>query len=344
MSKPLAVLIIDDSDTDARLVVRELRRSGFSPEWERVDTAATLREALRRREWGLVISDSGVPEFNALDALALVKEEAPGIPFIVVSGTISEEMAVQTIRSGASDFVTKQNLGRLGSAIARELSSVSPGTPAARGLLEARDTERRRIAHELHDQIGQLLVGVRLNLVTAQHRRGRTRLKAIEEAKSLVDDIIERVRDCSFDLYPAALEHDGLTAALRWLARRQSRWSGLEPEIDLAEVPPLPRALELACFRIAQEALANVSRHAEARGVRVELRATDLTLELMIRDDGKGFDLEAARRHVVARTGLGLAGMQDRAALARGQLEIESRPGRGTTVRARFPLPRRTIQ
>src|ERR1700693_647168 len=146
MSKPLAVLIIDDSDTDARLVVRELRRSGFSPEWERVDTAATLREALRRREWGLVISDSGVPEFNALDALALVKEEAPGIPFIVVSGTISEEVAVQPIRSGASDFVTKQNLGRLGSAIARELSSVSPGTPAARGLLEARDTERRRIA------------------------------------------------------------------------------------------------------------------------------------------------------------------------------------------------------
>jgi signal transduction histidine kinase len=344
MSKPLAVLIIDDSATDARLVVRQLRKSGFSPEWERVDTATALRHALRRREWGLVISDSGTPHLNALEALTLVKEEAPGTPFIVVSGTISEELAVQAIRSGASDYVTKENLARLGSAIDRELAAIAPASPSARGLLQARDAERRRIAHELHDQIGQLLVGVRLNLVTAQQQRGLARLRSIEEAKSLVDDVIDRVRDFSFDLYPAVLEDEGLAAALRWLARRRSRWSGLKTEIEVADVPPLPRALQLACFRVAQEALSNVSRHAEARSVRVELRILEGEVELVIRDDGKGFDVDAAGRHVAVGTHLGLAGMQQRAALASGRLEIESGPVRGTTVRARFPVPRTTFQ
>ena len=344
MSKALAVLIIENSQTDAGPVIRELRRSGFSPEWERVETAAALRNALRSREWSVVIADSSVRRLDVFDALALVREEAPAIPFIVVSAMTSEDAVVQAIRSGANDYVTLDNLGRLGGAVARELASIAPDMPSARRLLEVREAERRRVAHELHDQIGQLLVAVRLNVLAAQQRTAKARAHALAEAKALVDDCIGRVREFSSDLYPAVLDEGGLGPALERLARRQARWSALYLEVEIGAVPPLPRAVEAACFSVAQEALTNVCRHAEARSVRLECRVRDGALELLVADDGNGFDVQAARRHAAAGANLGLSGMHQRVMLAGGRLEVESAARRGTKVRARFPIVRRAAR
>lgn len=121
MSTPLRVLIVEDSPTDAKLVLHELRKMGRLVEWERVDTRVAMEEALDRREWDLVISDWSMPHFSALGALAVVKARQLDAPFLLVSGTVGEETAVEAMRAGADDFVLKDRLGRLVPAVERSL-------------------------------------------------------------------------------------------------------------------------------------------------------------------------------------------------------------------------------
>jgi two-component system, cell cycle sensor histidine kinase and response regulator CckA len=122
MSVPLKVLLIEDSEDDAWLILRELRRGGFSPEHERVDSRNGLLEALDRQTWDIVLSDYVVPGFGGLEALAIIKQKRLDLPFILVSGKIGEEIAVEAMRAGAHDYVLKNNLTRLALAVRRELS------------------------------------------------------------------------------------------------------------------------------------------------------------------------------------------------------------------------------
>jgi signal transduction histidine kinase len=334
MKVPLNVLIVEDSATDTKLVVRELRRSGFAPRWERVDTAEDLRSALRRRKWQIVISDSSAPQLKTLQALSVTKELMPGLPVIVLSGLASEKAAAQVMRSGAAAYLSKDELPRLGPVVAR-FSSVT------RGQLKAQDAERRRLARELHDQVGQVLTAIRLNLELAQRERGARHEAAIAEALTLLNQAVGQVRDFALELWPTILDELGLPAAVRWLAARQKRWSGLEFHLDLGNVGALPQEVEAAAFRIVQEALTNVARHAKARRVEIRLRRVRGSLELLVRDDGQGFDIGEARKRADSSATLGLAGMEERASLAGGKLEILSIKGRGTSVRVRFPVPAR---
>ena len=121
MSKPLKVLIVEDSEDDALLVIRELRHGGYEPDFEIVETAEAMRSALGNRTWDLVISDYSLPAFNAFAALNLVIESGLDLPFIIVSGTIGEETAVAAMRAGAHDYLMKGNLARLSAAVEREL-------------------------------------------------------------------------------------------------------------------------------------------------------------------------------------------------------------------------------
>jgi two-component system cell cycle sensor histidine kinase/response regulator CckA len=133
--RPLRLLLVEDTEDDAFLVLREVRRSGYAPDWKRVEDAATLRETLGRGTWDLILSDWAMPQFTALDALRVLKETGLDIPLIIVSGTIGEEAAVMALRGGALDFVPKDKLSRLGPAIDRELR-------------EARVREARRRAED----------------------------------------------------------------------------------------------------------------------------------------------------------------------------------------------------
>ena len=203
----------------------------------------------------------------------------------------------------------------------------------AQQLLLAQETERRSLALELHDQLGQLLTGIRIAL------GGRGGPERLAEATDMVDQAIEEVRSLSLELRPPSLDLLGLPAALRAYLDRQAQRTGLSIRLEVSpmEVRPAP-AVETACFRLVQEAVANAARHAGARRVDVELLARDGTLEVTVRDDGKGFDVRAARVRAQAGHSLGMLSMEERAALAGGQLEIDSAPSRGTTLRARFPL------
>ncbi len=121
MTDTLRVLLVEDSPTDAKVVMQELRRTGCLVEFERVETAQAMRAALEEKPWDLVISDWSMPKFSAPAALAILKEKGLDLPFIIVSGTIGEEHAVEAMRTGAHDYVLKDKLGRLAPAVEREL-------------------------------------------------------------------------------------------------------------------------------------------------------------------------------------------------------------------------------
>lgn len=209
-----------------------------------------------------------------------------------------------------------------------------------RRLLEAQEGERRVIARELHDQIGQALLAVKLTLQSfpAQEQREEQRI-LLEESIDTIDQAIEKVRSLSLELRPTALDDLGLIECLRGSLDRQARRAGFKAQL-LAEPGELllPGELETVCFRVAQEALTNVVRHAGAQEVVVALRRRGDSFQISVRDDGCGFDLEHAMEAGMKGESLGLVGMQERVLLVQGKLTIHTGPGQGTEVLAVFPL------
>lgn len=203
----------------------------------------------------------------------------------------------------------------------------------ARRLLTVQEDERRTLSRELHDDIGQQLTAIKLGAMALQDE-GEPVLRAelLAEILATTDQTLAKLRDLSTLLRPPQLDALGLEAALRWQAERMFR-SG-RPRLSLA-LTPLPRrpdpAAELACFRIAQEAMTNIQRHAQAMHVAVTLAAENGGLELSVRDDGRGFDPSHSGR-------LGLVTMRERAEQVGGRLEIDAAPGRGSCVRAYIPV------
>ncbi|MBI3853290.1 MAG: PAS domain-containing protein [Verrucomicrobia bacterium] len=215
----------------------------------------------------------------------------------------------------------------------------------SRRLLEAQESERRHIARELHDEIGQSLTALKINLQAAQRQcEAAGAVTALEEGIGIVDQVLQQVRNLSVDLHPSILDDLGLVAALRWYLDRQSQLAGFIAQFEAVRFnSPLSPELVTACFRIAQEALTNVVRHAKAKQVRLELRQQGEELKLAVCDDGVGFDVVAARKRAVrGASSLGLLGMEERVSLIGGRIEFKSTPKKGTEVCAWFPLREET--
>lgn len=122
MANLLHVLIVDDSENDAKLIVRKLRSEGYEPQWERVDTADTMKAALNNKKWDVILCDFKMPLFSVYAALKILQEEKMDIPFILISGAIGEDTAMAAVKSGANDYVMKGNLSRLAVTIEKEIS------------------------------------------------------------------------------------------------------------------------------------------------------------------------------------------------------------------------------
>ena len=209
----------------------------------------------------------------------------------------------------------------------------------SRRVLGAQEEERRAISLELHDDLGQSLAALKIALHAAREHAGAGEAARLDHCLAIAEDLLGKLRRLSYSLRPPQLDALGLEGSLRGLAEQQRRATGVTIDCRFGGLAHRPHAsVEAACYRIAQEALNNATRHGGASQVVIELQASDRVLHLAIRDDGSGFDAgEAAAR--AARTGsLGLAGMAERAALAGGALRVRSLKGSGTRVSARFPL------
>jgi PAS domain S-box-containing protein len=204
-------------------------------------------------------------------------------------------------------------------------------------LVTAQEEERRRIAVELHDELGQVLTAVKINLQSVERRLDAQARADLAETVASVDQAIERVRDLALDLRPSVLDDLGLPAALRWYTHRFMRDTGIEVHVSADATPRLETAVETACFRVAQEALTNIMRHGQARHVWVDLDDDDGVAVLKIRDDGAGFDVVAARERAIGGFSLGLLGMQERVTSLGGEFDVQSVAGLGTWLSARFP-------
>ena len=204
-------------------------------------------------------------------------------------------------------------------------------------LLQAQEDERRRIARELHDELGQSLTALKINL--QQIHDGCTDGEArLVDSIEISSQALQQVRGMALDLRPSILDDLGLVAALRWFVSRQAQRTGLIGRF-IAEPDNLRLDLELetVCFRIVQGALTNVARHARAKSFSVELLLRPEAVLLNVRDDGVGFDLKSTFQSVISGNSLGLAGMRERVEMIGGTIEFLSQPGDGTEIRMHFP-------
>ncbi|HMH43849.1 MAG TPA: PAS domain S-box protein [Pyrinomonadaceae bacterium] len=210
----------------------------------------------------------------------------------------------------------------------------------ARRLLEAQEAERQNIARELHDEIGQILTAVSLNLHSIQKSfQIDSCLPNIVESIQVVEDALSRVRELSLELRPSLLDDLGLAAALRWYIGRYTARSGIATEITGdAEVGRISHEVETACFRITQEALTNAARHSHATRATVHIEQTNGNLQLRVTDNGIGFESDQLLYGMASALALGLRGMQERALAVKGHVQVISNPGEGTQVTLNVPV------
>ncbi len=352
----LRVLIVEDSEDDTVLLVRVLSQSDYTLHWRRVDTPDGLIDALDNQEWDVILSDYSMPTFSGMGALAVVRARGLDVPFIFVSATIGEDTAVMAMKAGAQDYVMKDRLKRLLPAITRELGEAKIRTERRRAeamlhdyterlqllshrLLETQERERRHIARELHDQIGQALTAIQINLDTELRDDAPRSRPRLSESVSMIERLLEQVRDLSLSLRPAMLDDLGLISALRWYATQQAKRARFQLKFEADAVDTLlDSGCQDACFRIAQEALTNIARYARAETVVLELSRAGDWLCMLIGDDGVGFDMDVLARSDKYRTHLGLIGMEERASLVGGHIKLVSTPGAGTEVKVYLPL------
>lgn len=306
-----------------------------------------LFAGFRRQLW------QGIAVFAIVIALSL------GIAYRIARG-ISQPLrslvrvadAVAKGDHAARAAVGGGEIGRLADQINRMLDALEASDISLRGsnrrlrelsgrLLSAQEEERLSISRGLHDQIGQELTAIKIRLDTlAQALPDPVQRARVLEIANASGEILQRVRRISVDLRPPQLDALGLAAALRAHVERQAGLGKTAMHFESAELPRLATDMEIQCFRIAQEALNNVLRHARAANTWVRLSLDGDSLVLTVRDDGIGLDEEALRRRAPGQVGIGLLGMQERMALAGGTLDIRSQPEQGCVVTATFPLSR----
>lgn len=207
-------------------------------------------------------------------------------------------------------------------------------------IIEVQETERRQIARELHDEIGQCLTALKITLEGLQRVAKEPAVAGrLAESVELSAHTLAQVRRLSVDLRPSQLDDLGLEPAVRSILTRQASTGDFTPHYDSAfDGDALSDQVETACFRVCQEALTNIIKHAQARNVWVRIEQQGSKLQLSVRDDGRGFDPELGGRRAAAGESFGLLGMQERAMLTGGRLEIHSTPGQGTELRAWFSV------
>ena len=297
----------------------------------------------------LTLDWRGVPGVLAFAVLVNLLPGGPpdsGTGWAVVSVVILVETVVIGTTGSMSRWVEEQSERRRQAVLALQAAAAENAALHEQLVARARESgaaqERARLAREIHDTLAQGLVGV-LTQVEAAQRNGAIPVPAsthLQRATTLARSTLADARRSLHDLRPAPLEHEGLASALQGVVERWAADTGVRAELVVDQAPTgLSTAVEVALLRAAQEALANVARHARARRVVLTLSPMPDVVALDVRDDGRGFDPSATPHGGSPPGGLGLVGMRERVAALGGLVDVESAPGQGTAVSVRVPLP-----
>jgi len=210
-------------------------------------------------------------------------------------------------------------------------------------LMSAQEAERRRISRELHDEMGQTLTAMRINLAAVEEELGSECLPTIRERLAetswLVERTLEQMRELSFDLRPNMLDDLGLVPVLQWYIDKYAKRLSIEVEFKAVNVEErLPAEVETVLYRVVQEALTNVAKHTQASRVGIRLQRTESAVLASVQDNGRGFDVEEIAGREPLERGIGLIGMRERVTALGGRFNIQSRPGQGTQLTMQIPL------
>jgi signal transduction histidine kinase len=275
------------------------------------------------------------PEIDQQAARRLGVHSALFVPLVARGRTIGVVIAHD--RTGATPAFTDDDLRLAETLAARAAIAVDlserVGRDVVRRVVEAQEAERTRLARELHDETGQALTSILLGLKPLEQAAAGEQAAAVASLRELVVSTLQDVRALAVELRPAALDDFGLVPAVERLADTFRGQSGMDVELE-TRLPDerLPPEVETALYRIVQEALTNVVKHADARRVSILLTERERGVAAMVEDDGTGFEPGADRG------GLGLLGMRERIGLVGGRLHVESAPGAGTTIVAEVPV------
>lgn len=350
LQREIKVLHLEDSELDHELAVAHLRRDGLRVQVFRVETREQFERALLE-PWDVVLSDYNLPGFTGVQALGWMQQRGLAWPFILISGEIGEETAVEAMRSGAADYVLKDNMARLAPAMERAIAvhetqrareAADRELQASRQRLSALaqhlqtsiERERAAIAREIHDEVGGSLTALKFEIDwIRRHVPDPEVQRRVQLTLETVTQAIEATQRVMHNLRPAILDQ-GLLPALQWLSQGFSRRTGIECALRAPRQPlQLPAGIALVAWRTAQEALTNVSKHAQAQRVEIDLSASAGVLQLEIHDDGRGLtpqDLAKAQS-------FGIRGLHERASTVDGWIDLTS-DGRGTTLILSVPL------
>jgi len=350
---PVNILMVDDQP--AKLLSYEVMLEELGENLLKATSGREALEVLLRTDVAVVLMDVSMPELDGFQLAEMIREhprfQKTAIIFIsAVHLTdldrlkgyqrgavdyISVPVIPDLLRAKVSVFAELHRKARQLEILNQELRRLS------HSLMTAQDEERRRISRELHDGLGQDLTAVKMmlgGLVQPNQSKDSTENKTIAEVLSMMESAIEQVRTMSHLLHPPLLDEMGLLSALRWYTEGFAKRSGVETVLDLPKnFPRLEPEIEMAIFKIVQESLTNVFRHAEAKRAVVQLEARDGCVLVSIEDNGKGIGSGAEELHPNSY-GIGVVGIKQRAAEYDGQVTLRN-TGSGTRVEVKIPLP-----
>ena len=366
MIQPARLLVVDDNPVVLLALSELMRKAGFEVFAGR-NGEESLRLARQERP-ELILLDVVLPDIDGVEVCRRIKADAE-LKFLFVvllsASETSSDSQVAGLDAGADGYIARpidnrelvarvQSLLRIQQAETAlraahdelerrvqertaELAEANAGLRRmSRRLLEVQETERRSLARELHDEAGQLLTGLRMVVDRSLARAPEPMREGLNEAVELIGLLTSRMRNLSLELRPQVLDDLGLLVALEWHFQRYLKQTGIE--VDFRHTPVvtrLPLLIETAIFRIVQEALTNVARHAKVSAVTVRLWLNAGRAGLQVEDKGVGFDVNGA---LARRNSSGVSGMKERADLLEGDFTLESNPGKGTLLTVEFPL------
>lgn len=355
MSQLLKILMLEDSTADTEIIQRLLKKENVVADYYVATNKKAYLQGLEEFNPDVILADNSLHQFDAMEALETYRKKCMDIPFILVTGTVSDEFAATIIKQGADDYILKDRLTRLPAAIEHALRQ----RQAEREKLEAweqvmqmntrlrelsahlqtiREEERKQISRDIHDQLGQQLTIIKMDIIELSKKlagAGTEIEERIDNIGYVVDETIKMIRKIAHELRPTLLDHMGLAPAIEWHLKEFEKRSGLYITFtSTIKESSLEDKVKINLFRILQESLTNVGRHALAKSIIVQLEQQEDEITLTIQDDGIGFNTKEA----IAKETFGILGMKERVAMIGGTCSIFSLPGNGSTITAKVKL------